>query len=39
MDFTLANQQAIAEAAQIVPLTEEQATKAESELKTLEGGA
>jgi phosphate transport system substrate-binding protein len=39
MDFTIANQQAIAEAAQIVPLTEEQATKAESELKTLEGGA
>jgi phosphate transport system substrate-binding protein len=39
MDFTLANQQAIAEAAQIVPLTEEQATKAESELKTLEGGS
>ena len=39
MDFVVANQQAIAEAAQIVPLTEEQATKAKAELKTLEGGA
>ena len=34
MDFTLANQQAIAEAAQIVPLTEDQA----SEAKTALGG-
>jgi phosphate transport system substrate-binding protein len=39
MDFIVANQQAIAEAAQIVPLTEKQATKAQSELQTLEGGA
>jgi phosphate transport system substrate-binding protein len=39
MDFVMANQQAIAEAAQIVPLTEEQASKAQSELKSLEGGA
>jgi phosphate transport system substrate-binding protein len=39
MDFTLANQQAIAEAAQIVPLTQEQATEAESALQSLEGGA
>jgi phosphate transport system substrate-binding protein len=38
MDFIVANQQAIAEAAQIVPLTEEQATKAQSELSSLEGG-
>jgi phosphate transport system substrate-binding protein len=39
MDFVAANQQAIAEAAQFVPLTEEQATKAESALTELEGGA
>jgi phosphate transport system substrate-binding protein len=39
MDFVVANQQAIAEAAQIVPLTEEQATEAESALQSLEGGA
>jgi phosphate transport system substrate-binding protein len=39
MDFVVANQQAIAEAAQIVPLTEEQASKADSDLKSLEGGA
>ena len=39
MDFVMANQQAIAEAAQIVPLTEEQATEAQSELSELEGGA
>jgi phosphate transport system substrate-binding protein len=39
MGFVAANQQAIAEAAQIVPLTEEQATKAESDLRSLEGGA
>jgi phosphate transport system substrate-binding protein len=39
MDFVIANQQAIAEAAQIVPLTSEQATDAESSLKSAEGGA
>jgi phosphate transport system substrate-binding protein len=39
MDFVIANQQAIAEAAQIVPLTEEQGSKAQSELSSLEGGA
>jgi phosphate transport system substrate-binding protein len=39
MDFVVANQQAIAEAAQIVPLTQEQATEAESALQSLEGGA
>jgi phosphate transport system substrate-binding protein len=39
MDFVVANQQAIAEAAQIVPLTEEQAGEAESALAELEGGA
>jgi phosphate transport system substrate-binding protein len=39
MDFVIANQQAIAEAAQIVPLTSEQATEAESSLKSAEGGA
>ena len=39
MDFVMANQQAIAEAAQIVPLTEEQATEAQSALTELEGGA
>jgi phosphate transport system substrate-binding protein len=39
MDFVIANQQAIAEAAQIVPLTEEQASEAQSNLQTLEGGA
>ena len=39
MDFTLANQQAIAEASQIVALTEEQATEAESALQSVEGGA
>jgi phosphate transport system substrate-binding protein len=39
MDFIIANQQAIAEAAQIVPLTEEQASEADSALKSLEGGA
>jgi phosphate transport system substrate-binding protein len=39
MDFILANQQAIAEAAQIVPMTEEQASEAQSNLTTLEGGA
>ena len=39
MDFVAANQQAIAEAAQFVALTEEQATEAESALSSLEGGA
>jgi phosphate transport system substrate-binding protein len=39
MDFVVANQQAIAEAAQFVPMTEEQATEAESALSSLEGGA
>jgi phosphate transport system substrate-binding protein len=39
MDFVVANQQAIAEASQIVALTEEQATEAESALSELEGGA
>ena len=38
MDFVVANQQAIAEAAQIVPLTEEQATEAQAALTELEGG-
>jgi phosphate transport system substrate-binding protein len=37
MDFIVANQQAIAEAAQIVPLTEEQTTEAQSKLSELEG--
>jgi phosphate transport system substrate-binding protein len=37
MDFVVANQQAIAEAAQIVPLTEEQTGEAESALAELEG--
>jgi phosphate transport system substrate-binding protein len=39
MDFVVANQQAIAEAAQFVPLTEAQATEAQSALSELEGGA
>jgi phosphate transport system substrate-binding protein len=39
MDFVVANQQAIAEASQIVALTDEQAGKAESALAELEGGA
>ena len=39
MDFTMANQQAIAEAAQFVSLTEEQATEAQSALSELEGEA
>jgi phosphate transport system substrate-binding protein len=39
MDFVIANQQDIATAAKIVPLTSEQATKAESDLKTAEQGA
>jgi phosphate transport system substrate-binding protein len=39
MDFVVANQQAIADASQIVALTEEQATEAQSALTELEGGA
>jgi phosphate transport system substrate-binding protein len=39
MDFVMENQQAIAEAAQIVPLTDEQATESQSNLQTLEGGS
>ena len=39
MDFVIDNQQAITEAAQIVPLTSEQAGKAGSAVKSLEGGA
>ncbi|UUY01682.1 PstS family phosphate ABC transporter substrate-binding protein [Svornostia abyssi] len=36
MDFTIANQEAIAEAAKIVPLTSEQAAKAKSDLAAIE---
>jgi len=39
MDFVMSNQQAIAEAAQIVPLTEDQASESQSKLSELEGGA
>ena len=39
MEFVIANQQDIAEAAKIVPLTEEQATKAKSDLQSAEQGA
>jgi phosphate transport system substrate-binding protein len=39
LDFTLENQQAIAEAAKIVPMTEEQAAEAQSNLEALESGA
>ncbi len=39
MDFVIANQQDIAEAAKIVPLTEEQATKAKTDLQSAEQGA
>ena len=38
MDFVIANQEDIATAAKIVPLTAEQATKAESDLKSAESG-
>jgi phosphate transport system substrate-binding protein len=38
MDFVIANQQDIATAAKIVPLTQEQATKAEADLKSAESG-
>jgi hypothetical protein len=36
MDFVVANQEKIAEAAKIVPLTAEQATKAKDELQKAE---
>ncbi len=39
MDFVVANQQAIAEAAQIVPMTEEQASESQSKVESLAGGA
>jgi hypothetical protein len=39
MEFVVANQADIAEAAKIVPLTDEQVTKAESDLKSAEQGA
>jgi phosphate transport system substrate-binding protein len=39
MDFVVANQQPIAEASQIVPMTEEQVAEAQSSLESLEGGA
>ena len=39
MDFTLANEPAIAEAAKIVPMTEEQLTEAKAALAKAEGGA
>jgi phosphate transport system substrate-binding protein len=38
MDFVIANQEDIATAAKIVPLTAEQATKAEADLKSAESG-
>jgi phosphate transport system substrate-binding protein len=37
IDFVVANQQAIAEAAQIVPMTEEQASEAKSKVESLAG--
>jgi phosphate transport system substrate-binding protein len=39
MDFVVKNANAIAESAQIVPLTDQQATKAQSDLKSAEGGS
>jgi hypothetical protein len=36
MDFVIANQADIAKAAQIVPMTDEQLTKAKEDLKTAE---
>jgi phosphate transport system substrate-binding protein len=39
MDFVVAQQQTIAEAANIVPMTSEQASEAQSALTALEGGA
>ena len=39
MDFVIANQPAIAKAAQIVPMTTEQAADAKASLKKAESGA
>jgi phosphate transport system substrate-binding protein len=39
IDFVVANQQAIAEASQIVPMTEEQAAESQSKVESLAGGA
>jgi hypothetical protein len=39
MDFVVANQADIAEASKIVPLTEEQAGKAKTDLQSAESGA
>jgi hypothetical protein len=39
MEFVLENQKQIAEASKIVPLTDEQATKAKGELDKAEQGA
>jgi phosphate transport system substrate-binding protein len=39
MDFVVQNQQAIAEASQIVPMTEQQASEAQSAVQSLGGGA
>ena len=39
MDFVIANASSIADAAKIVPMTDEQATKAKSDLATAEGAA
>ena len=39
MDFVVANAQAIAEAAKIVPLTDEQAHGGQGKLATAEGGS
>src|SRR4051794_15938412 len=39
LDFVIANQEDIAKASKIVPLTSEQATKAQSDLKSAEQGA
>jgi len=39
IDFVVANQQVIAEAAQIVPMTEEQAGEAKAKVEALAGGA
>ena len=38
LDYVMANQADIAETAQIVPMTEEQLTKAQGELKSAESG-
>jgi hypothetical protein len=39
MDFVVANQEKIAEAAKIVPLTAEQATKAKTDLQSAESAS